>query len=114
MHVTVTNLMSDYDFRPGGSLKLKGVAEGGIIKKYVWFKWLNLSDPIPGRKKRPRQSRTLNLNVNESRTFFAMKQQFPRAVCLAAEVILRPQVQALTAKRMPKDVSRKCKDAEYD
>ncbi|KAJ7225340.1 hypothetical protein GGX14DRAFT_511246 [Mycena pura] len=25
--------MSDYDFRPGGSLKLKGVAEGGIIKK---------------------------------------------------------------------------------
>lgn len=27
-------LMSDYDFRPGGSLKLKGgVAEGGIVKK---------------------------------------------------------------------------------
>ncbi|KAJ6575301.1 hypothetical protein B0H19DRAFT_1128091 [Mycena capillaripes] len=25
--------MSDYDFRPGGSLKLKGVAEGGIVKK---------------------------------------------------------------------------------
>ena len=28
--------MSDYDFRPGGSLKLKGgVAEGGIVKKWV-------------------------------------------------------------------------------
>ncbi|KAF8216033.1 hypothetical protein K438DRAFT_1561345 [Mycena galopus ATCC 62051] len=27
--------MSDYDTRPGGSLKLKGVAEGGIVKKYV-------------------------------------------------------------------------------
>ena len=28
--------MSDYDFRPGGSLKLKGgVAEGGIVKKCV-------------------------------------------------------------------------------
>ncbi|CAK5264505.1 unnamed protein product [Mycena citricolor] len=25
--------MSDYDFRPSGSLKLKGVAEGGIVKK---------------------------------------------------------------------------------
>ncbi|KAJ7103345.1 hypothetical protein B0H15DRAFT_811904 [Mycena belliarum] len=25
--------MSDYDLRPGGSLKLKGVAEGGIVKK---------------------------------------------------------------------------------
>ncbi|KAJ6503351.1 hypothetical protein C8R47DRAFT_1174926 [Mycena vitilis] len=25
--------MSDYDIRPGGSLKLKGVAEGGIVKK---------------------------------------------------------------------------------
>jgi len=27
--------MSAYDFRPGGSLKLKGVAEGGIVKKCV-------------------------------------------------------------------------------
>ena len=28
--------MADYGFRPGGSLKLKGgVAEGGIVKKYV-------------------------------------------------------------------------------
>jgi hypothetical protein len=27
--------MSDYDFRPGGSLKLKGVAEGGVTKKYL-------------------------------------------------------------------------------
>jgi hypothetical protein len=26
-------LMSDYDLRPGGSLKLKGVAEGGVVKK---------------------------------------------------------------------------------
>ncbi|KIJ26910.1 hypothetical protein M422DRAFT_216087 [Sphaerobolus stellatus SS14] len=25
--------MSDYDFRPGGSLKLKGVADGGVKKK---------------------------------------------------------------------------------
>ncbi|KAH9982841.1 hypothetical protein BGW80DRAFT_1265242 [Lactifluus volemus] len=25
--------MSDYDFRPGSSLKLKGVAEGGVVKK---------------------------------------------------------------------------------
>ncbi|EPT01516.1 hypothetical protein FOMPIDRAFT_1048672 [Fomitopsis schrenkii] len=25
--------MSDYDFRPGGALKLRGVAEGGIVKK---------------------------------------------------------------------------------
>ncbi|KAF7339317.1 hypothetical protein MSAN_02145300 [Mycena sanguinolenta] len=25
--------MSDYDLRPGGSLKFKGVAEGGIVKK---------------------------------------------------------------------------------
>ncbi|KAJ7361557.1 DUF1754-domain-containing protein [Mycena olivaceomarginata] len=25
--------MSDYDLRPGGSLKLKGVAEGGVVKK---------------------------------------------------------------------------------
>lgn len=25
--------MSDYDFRPGGSLKLKGVVEGGVTKK---------------------------------------------------------------------------------
>lgn len=31
-HVLST-LMSDYDVRPGGSLKLKGVAEGGIVKK---------------------------------------------------------------------------------
>ena len=30
--------MSDYDFRPGGSLKLKGgVVDGGIVKKYVPF-----------------------------------------------------------------------------
>ena len=30
--------MSDYDFRPGGSLKLKGgVAEGGIVKKCVFL-----------------------------------------------------------------------------
>jgi protein FAM32A len=30
--------MSDYDFRPGGSLKLKGgVAEGGIVKKWVVY-----------------------------------------------------------------------------
>lgn len=30
------HLMADYDFRPGGSLKLKGgVADGGIVKKYV-------------------------------------------------------------------------------
>lgn len=29
--------MSDYDFRPGGSLKLKGgVAEGGIVKKLAF------------------------------------------------------------------------------
>ena len=28
--------MSEYDFRPGGSLKLKGgVAEGGVVKKYA-------------------------------------------------------------------------------
>ncbi|EIM92226.1 DUF1754-domain-containing protein [Stereum hirsutum FP-91666 SS1] len=28
--------MSDYDFRPGGSLKLKkGAAEDGVVKKYV-------------------------------------------------------------------------------
>lgn len=28
--------MADYDFRPGGSLKLKGgVADGGIVKRYV-------------------------------------------------------------------------------
>ncbi|KAI0308158.1 hypothetical protein B0F90DRAFT_1680617 [Multifurca ochricompacta] len=25
--------MSEYDFRPGGSLKLKGVVEGGVVKK---------------------------------------------------------------------------------
>lgn len=30
--------MSDYDFRPGGSLKLKGgVVEGGIVKKCASF-----------------------------------------------------------------------------
>lgn len=29
--------MSDYDFRPGGSLKIRGgVAEGGITKKYAF------------------------------------------------------------------------------
>lgn len=29
--------MSDYDFRPGGSLKLKkGAAEDGVVKKYVF------------------------------------------------------------------------------
>jgi len=29
-----SSFMSDYDLRPGGSLKLKGgVAEGGIVKK---------------------------------------------------------------------------------
>lgn len=29
--------MSDYDFRPGGSLKLKkGAAEDGVAKKYVF------------------------------------------------------------------------------
>ena len=28
--------MSDYDIRPGGSLKLKGVIEGGV-KKYAFF-----------------------------------------------------------------------------
>ena len=29
-------LMSEYSIRPGGSLKLKGgVAEGGIVKKWV-------------------------------------------------------------------------------
>jgi hypothetical protein len=31
-------IMSDvYDIRPGGSLKLKGVAEGGVTKKYVFY-----------------------------------------------------------------------------
>jgi hypothetical protein len=30
--------MSDYDIRPGGSLKLKGgVTEGGIVKKLVFI-----------------------------------------------------------------------------
>ncbi|KAJ7446471.1 hypothetical protein B0H11DRAFT_2084890 [Mycena galericulata] len=28
-----SSMTSDYDLRPGGSLKLKGVAEGGIVKK---------------------------------------------------------------------------------
>lgn len=38
------HLMADYDFRPGGSLKLKGgVADGGIVKKYV---------PLVGRPSR--------------------------------------------------------------
>jgi protein FAM32A len=28
--------MDDYDYRPGGSLKLKGgVVDGGVTKKYV-------------------------------------------------------------------------------
>jgi hypothetical protein len=39
--------MADYDFRPGGSLKLKGgVADGGIVKKYVSLSALadNVSD----------------------------------------------------------------------
>lgn len=31
-------MSSDYDFRPGGSLKLKGgVKDGGIVKKCVHF-----------------------------------------------------------------------------
>lgn len=41
--------MADYDFRPGGSLKLKGgVADGGIVKKYVGLAsrcCRNISDP---------------------------------------------------------------------
>ena len=33
---TTSSTMSDYDIRPGGSLKLKGgVTEGGIVKKCV-------------------------------------------------------------------------------
>jgi hypothetical protein len=32
--VSRAGAMSDYDFRPGGSLKLKGgVVEGGVVKK---------------------------------------------------------------------------------
>ena len=35
-HLLSCGAMSDYDFRPGGSLKLKGgVVEGGIVKKCV-------------------------------------------------------------------------------
>jgi hypothetical protein len=29
--------MSEYDFRPGGSLKLKRTAEGGVVKKFVFI-----------------------------------------------------------------------------
>ena len=29
--------MSEYDFRPGGSLKLKRTAEGGVVKKWVFI-----------------------------------------------------------------------------
>jgi hypothetical protein len=29
--------MSEYDFRPGGSLKLKRTAEGGVVKKCVFI-----------------------------------------------------------------------------
>lgn len=33
-HILTRRAMSDYDFRPGGSLKLKGgIADGGIVKK---------------------------------------------------------------------------------
>ena len=33
-HLQLCGAMSEYDFRPGGSLKLKGgVSDGGIVKK---------------------------------------------------------------------------------
>ena len=44
---TPSSPMADYDYRPGGSLKLKGgVADGGIVKKYVSLSALagNVSD----------------------------------------------------------------------
>lgn len=45
--------MSDYDFRPGGSLKLKGgVAEGGIVKKFVDIAPLKRRCSFNSRKKK--------------------------------------------------------------
>jgi hypothetical protein len=34
--------MSDYDLRPGGSLKLKAVADGGIVKKSFIYRTMDI------------------------------------------------------------------------
>jgi protein FAM32A len=51
--------MSDYSFRPGGSLKLKGgVTEGGIVKKYAFIAYLFYVIYILFRKKKPKGDQT--------------------------------------------------------
>lgn len=58
--------MSDYDFRPGGSLKLKGgVAEGGVVKKLVHFgfrTFITIADPglLAYRKKKSKSKTTIS------------------------------------------------------
>ena len=50
--------MSEYSIRPGGSLRLKGgVAEGGIVKKYVLHSWsvqLCINKYTRKKKKKPK------------------------------------------------------------
>lgn len=57
-HIPLRTPMSDYDFRPGGSLKLKGVADGGVTKKCVRHTHDNLHVFIClGRKKKSSKSK---------------------------------------------------------
>jgi len=54
--------MSDYDIRPGGSLKLKGgVAEGGIVKKRKKSK----SKSKPDKEKERERDRVVELLLKE-------------------------------------------------
>lgn len=51
--------MSDYDFRPGGTLKLKGgVAEGGIVKKCVSMTSQRSACSISTRKKKKSKTKS--------------------------------------------------------
>lgn len=65
--------MSDYDLRPGGSLKLKGgVADGGIVKKYALFPvYLQILTGLAGKRRSPNPKLILNeiVKQNASRSF---------------------------------------------
>jgi hypothetical protein len=60
------SLMSEYSIRPGGSLKLKGgVAEGGIVKKWVIHSWsiqLYINNML-GRRRSPSQRLKFQLRI---------------------------------------------------
>jgi hypothetical protein len=71
--------MSDYDFRPGGSLKLKGgVSDGGVVKKWVIlrrFKAILIEVVLERRRGSHSPRRRRNVCGRELKINYAKKKQ---------------------------------------